>query len=155
MNMMSSKIAGLVFRRIETQDMAKISFDSNMLAVLMEIDGKRGLAAIAEKTGLSPIQLKEVVEKLFRLKLIEHVPDVVNVLDDDFFNTLNNELSMAIGPIAEFLIEDTIGDLGHNLNRFPEHRAAELVEILAREISREEKKIVFQRNMLRKINEIS
>ncbi|GAI97457.1 unnamed protein product [marine sediment metagenome] len=59
-----------------------------------------------------------------------------------------------MGPIADVLIEEAVTDLDHSKGEFPRHRAAELVNLLASEIRREEKRIVFQQNMVKKIKEI-
>ncbi|MBW2357715.1 MAG: hypothetical protein JRF21_03180, partial [Deltaproteobacteria bacterium] len=71
----------------------------------------------------------------------------------DFLDFLNAQLALSIGPIAEVIIEDTVDDLGHSLSKFPSHRAAELVDLLSREIQREEKRGIFKKNMVNKIRE--
>ncbi|MDY7034997.1 MAG: hypothetical protein SV375_02370, partial [Thermodesulfobacteriota bacterium] len=86
-------------------------------------------------------------------ELVEADEDALSVLDKDFINYLNEQLSMAIGPIARVLVEDAISDLGYSPHRFPSHQAAELIDLLAREIQREEKMITFQKNMLNKVKE--
>ena len=63
-------------------------------------------------------------------------------------------MSLSLGPIADVLIEEAVTDLDHSKREFPRHRAAELVNLLAREIRREEKRIVLQQNMVKKIKEI-
>ena len=68
-------------------------------------------------------------------------------------STLQKELSLAIGPLAEIVIEDAAGDLGHDLFRFPSQRAAELVELIGREIKRGDKRVVFTQNMVAAIKE--
>ena len=45
------------------------------------------------------------------------------------------------------------GDLGYAPERFPTHRAAELVDLLARQIRREEKMTLFKQNMVNMIRE--
>jgi hypothetical protein len=66
---------------------------------------------------------------------------------------LKTQLSQAIGPIAEILLEDAVYDLGHDLDRFPASQVAELVDYLAREIQRQDKAIAFKQNILLKIRE--
>lgn len=153
MDVLSGEISGMVFRRITRKDMGEFSFDSHMLDVLMEMDGRQKIVAVAEKTGLSLADLREIVSKLLGLKLIEPAQAAVKMLDKDFFDTLNSQMSLAVGPIAEVIIEDAVGDLGLNPSQVPGHRAAELVELLAREIQRDEKKIEFKQNMISKIKE--
>ena len=133
--------------------MGAFSFYSHMLSVLMEMDGKQKIVSVAEKTGLSLADLRDIVSKLLGLNLIEPAQAAVTLLDKDFFDTLNAEMSLAVGPIAEVIIEDAVADLGLDLAQVPSHRAAELVELLAREIQRDEKKREFKQNMIRKIKE--
>ena len=66
---------------------------------------------------------------------------------------LFGQYSLAVGPIAEVLIEDEVQNLGYDLSRFPVQRLAELMNRLYREIKREEKKMIFKTNMMHKIRE--
>lgn len=149
----SGDISTLVFRRVMREDAGEISFDSRMLAVFMELDGKKSLATVAKNTGHKMSALREALSNLLRLRLIELVTSAVPVVDGDFLNRLKQALSLAIGPLAEIVIEDAAGDLGHDLSRFPSQRAAELVELVGREIKREEKRVAFVQNMVSLIRE--
>jgi hypothetical protein len=66
---------------------------------------------------------------------------------------LKAQLSVATGPIAEVLIEDATEDLGARPSEIPRHQVAELIDILSRQIPREEKRVAFQQAMLEKIKE--
>jgi len=153
MDISSGDISAMVFRRVAREDMAEYSFDAQMLTLFMELDGKKSLTVISKKTGIEMISLREAVNKLLKIKLIEPVGEAISVVDEDFMDTLKRELSLAIGPLAQILIEDAVNDLGQSLNRFPTRRAAALVESLSREIQREDKKATFKQNMVRKIQE--
>ncbi len=74
-------------------------------------------------------------------------------MNNGFFDYLRHQLSTAVGPIAAILIEDGVNDIGHTLSRFPRKHAAELVELLSRDIQREEKRNLFKKNLLKYINE--
>lgn len=154
MDILSDELSAAVFRRVVRKDLGEFSLNSQMLAILMELDGKERLASIAKKTGLDMPALKTVVEKLLKLKIIEPVADAVPCLNGDFLDCLRGELSLAVGPIAEILIEDAAADLGHDLSKFPTHRAAELVDLLAREIPKEDKKNVFKQQMVQQIKKL-
>ncbi|MBW1847185.1 MAG: hypothetical protein JRJ27_08610 [Deltaproteobacteria bacterium] len=97
--------------------------------------------------------MREVVSKLLRLELIEPIEDVVSEVDELFFSYLKEQLSLAVGPIAEIIIEEEITDLGYDPLKFPSKRAAELVDLVSREIQREEKKTLFKQNMIKEIKE--
>jgi len=153
MDISSGNILALVFRRVVKENIGEISLDSSMLRVLMELDGKRNLSEIAKKTKVNMSEIRKVVSKLLQLKLVEPVHVTVPVLDEDFFEYLQAKLSLALGPIAEVIIEDALNDLGHKRSQFPSHRAAELVDLVAREIQRDEKKGPFKQDMVNKIKE--
>jgi hypothetical protein len=55
--------------------------------------------------------------------------------------------------VAEVLIEDAVNDMGYSVEKFPSQRAAELVEMLGRDIHREEKKTAFKQSLVSKIKE--
>ena len=97
--------------------------------------------------------MRDVISKLLQLKLIEKVEEKILSLDNDFIEYLFGQFSLAVGPIAQVLIEDEMQDLGFNVTQFPTQRIAELVDRLSREIRREEKKAQFKRNMINKIRE--
>jgi len=153
MDISSGNILALVFRRVVREDIGEFSLDSNMLRVLMELDGKQSLSEIAKKINVDMSAIRKVMSKLLQLKLAKSVQVTVSMLDEDFFEYLQAQLSLALGPIAEVLIEDAVNDLGHKRTRFPSSRAAELVDFVAREIQREEKMGQFKQDMVNKIKE--
>ncbi|RLG33555.1 hypothetical protein DRN98_03775 [Methanosarcinales archaeon] len=153
MDVSSGDISAMVFGRVLRDDLGEFSLDGNMLRLLMELDGKKNLAVIAKNMGLNMGTVRAVVLKLLQLKLIEPLEDSVSVVDTDFLEFLNNQLSLSIGPIAEIIIEDIVNELGYSLSKFPSHRAAELVDLLSKEIQREEKRRDFTKNMVDKIRE--
>ena len=97
--------------------------------------------------------MREIIAKFLQNGLVEKVDKETVTLDKDFFDYLVGQLSLAVGPIAQVLIEDEIHKLGHETSRFPGQRVAELVHNLAREIRRKEKKDVFLKMMTTKIQE--
>lgn len=147
----SGNIAAVVIKRVLSSDIGEVSLDSQMLNVLMHIDGNRNLGEVARIMKVEMHSLKETLQRLERLNLIEADADTVPTLDQAFFDFLASHLTIAMGPMAEILIEDEIRELGVDRNKIPAHLAAELVDILAREIPREEKKVRFQQTMLKKL----
>lgn len=154
MNIFSGDLPSLVFKGSVDTQMDELSLDSQMLKVLMTLDGKKNLAAVSRTLGIDMGTLKEVLLKLHNVQLVQKVETAVPVLNKEFYDFLSHQLSIALGPIAEFLIEDEIRELGGDPSKIPFTRAAELVNLLARQIPREEKKIVFQQALVQKIKEI-
>jgi site-specific recombinase XerC len=153
MDFSSSEISSTVFKRIVRDDIGEFPLGHQMLAVFMALDGKAPLNMVAQKAGLNMSTMREIIAKLMRNGLVEKVDKETVTLDNDFFEYLVAQLSIAIGPIAQVLIEDEIYNLGHEISRFPGHRVAELVDNLAREIRRKEKKDVFLKMMATKIRQ--
>ena len=153
MDLSSGDISALVFKPVVRDDLGNFSLDGHMLSVLMVLDGKKTLGQIAQQASLNMATIREATSKLVELKLIEKIESTGNVLDQDFLTFLISEMSIAIGPLGEVIVEDGIEDLGFQKNLFPSHRAAELINLLAQEIQRDEKRTEFKQNMVKKIRE--
>ncbi len=150
-NIFSGDISRMVLKRTVRADLGEISLDSRMLQVLMELDGKKTIGEVAQSLNMSLKDLRSILSKLNELKLCEPARDSMPVLGKDFFDFLSAQLSRAMGPVADVVIEDEINDMGEDAKQFPEHRAAELVDLLARQILREERKVAFQQAMVKKL----
>ena len=144
----SGDISSMIYKRKVRDDQGDFSLDGQTLLILMELDGKAALGALAGKTGLNLGTIREMISKLLKLGLIEKVEKKVIPVDSDFFRNLLDEFALAIGPIAGVLIEDQVQALGHDVNSFPGYLVTELVDRLAGEIRREEKRAVFIKNMV-------
>jgi DNA-binding Lrp family transcriptional regulator len=146
-------MSSTVFKRIVRDDIGKFPLDRQMLAVFMELDGRAPLGRVAQKTGLNMSTMREIIAKLMQNGLVEKVDKEIVALDKDFIEYMVAHLALAIGPVAQVLIEDEIRNLGYEIGRFPAHRVAELVDNLAREVRRKEKKDIFLKMMAIKIRE--
>jgi len=153
MDVLSGNISSMVFKQVVTGGMGEITIDSGLLNVFMELDGKKNLGMVAQKTGLNMGEIRNAISKLLKMKLVESSTENILMVDGEFFNFLNAQLSLAVGPIAEVLIEDEIVNMGHGISKFPATRAAELVEIISMTIEREEKRSVFKVSMVNKLKD--
>jgi hypothetical protein len=153
MDLSSGEISALIFKRVVSDDLGDFSLAHRMLAVFMELDGQTNLGTVARRAGLNMSTMREIVSRLLELKLIAAVEGKVLFIDKDFFEFLYMQFSLAVGPVAEVLIEDEVLDLGYNLSQFPTQRIAELIDRLSRNIRREENKNTFTKNMINKIGE--
>ncbi|MFP4452476.1 MAG: hypothetical protein ACLFNW_09340 [Desulfobacterales bacterium] len=153
-NIFSGDISRMVLKRTVSADLGEVSLDSRMLQVLMELDGKKKLGQVAQSLNMSMKDLRQIAGKLNDLKLCEPARESMPILGKEFFDFLSSQLSRAMGPIAEVVIEDEISQMGEDRKSFPSHRAAELVDLLARQILREERKVAFQQAMVKKLREI-
>ena len=151
MDILSGDISGLIFKYITRDSLVKFSLDGQLLSVLTELDGRKSLAMIANTKGLSMDKIRNIIYEMLQLDLIEPVEDVGLMLDKEFFNYLNKQLSLAVGPIAGLLIKDTVSSIGCNLTQFPKDMVPELISNLASQIDDKEKRSEFQRNVFNKI----
>lgn len=149
----SGDVSGKVFRRVTKADLGEFSLDGNMLNVLMSLDGKKDLPAVAGELGLSLDDARQVMSRLLELGLAESVEAESVAVDQEFLDYLNSQLVNAVGPVASVLMEDVARELGHELSKFPGNRAAELIVQLSQEIQQEDMKHQFKQNMLNKIKE--
>ncbi len=146
---LTGDMSNLVLKRAVNSDLGEVSLDSSMLNTLMQIDGVKTLGDIAAQLKIDINALKGVVVRLEKLNLVEADSTTIPTLDESFFLNLSDQLAVAMGPMAEILIEDEIQAMGVARNEIPAHRGAEIVDVLAREIPRDEKRIQFQQTMLK------
>ena len=148
MDIQSGDISKLVFKRVARKDSGNVSIDTRALEVLMEMNGKQNIGVIAQKTGMNMADMRSVVSGLVKQNLIQPSSNGVRMLGKEFNQALEAELALAVGPIAEVLIEDAVSDLGLKPGQIPLSKAAELVELISRDIQREEKKSAFIKTMI-------
>ncbi|CAB1063289.1 hypothetical protein D1BOALGB6SA_8072 [Olavius sp. associated proteobacterium Delta 1] len=153
MDLPPGDISSMIFRRTVTNGLGDFSLDRQTLNIYMQLNGEETLGQFAAKAGKNLGNLRGVMSNLLKLGLVEEVHKDIVVLDGDFFRYLINQLSLATGPIASVLIEDEVHSLGYEVDQFPGYRASELVDKLAAEIRREEKKSIFIKNMVSKIRQ--
>ncbi len=146
-----AEIAHMVFKHAPSQELSQFKCTSHMLTLLVHLDGKLNLTAAAKKAGLSIKDAVAAATELAAIKAIEITQNGNGYLGKDFITYLAGQLSTAVGPIAEILIEDAAKDLGHTLESVPVFKAADLVEILARDIKKEDKRVAFKQNMIAQI----
>lgn len=151
---LSGNISNLVFKKKIKSDIGEFSLDSQMLKVLMSIDGKKTIDNIEKQLNINSLTIKETLLKLSKLQLIEIDITSIATLDDDFYDYLLEQLVIAIGPMAEIIIDDVIKDYNIDKVSIPVYKAPEIIELIADSISRNDKKIKFQQSMLLKLKNI-
>jgi hypothetical protein len=148
----SGDISPRVFQLVVRNEPGEVTLDKQMLRVIAELDGRRNVGTIARNIGMELGEIKEIISRLLKHNIIALVDGPVPSLKAEFIDYLTDQLSLATGPMAEVLIEEAVTSLGYDLSSFPKHRVHDLVELLARKIFRDEKRIVFKQNLLRKIS---
>ena len=140
------------YRKIIRKDHDKISLDADMIRLLIAIDENKSLYQIADEVEMEAGTLKRNLSKLLAQGLIEPVKKDLPVLDKIFLQALKINLSMAIGPMAEILIEEVVSDMELTAPEITLHQAAELIANLSHEIPDEKKRIEFKKSMMDILN---
>jgi DNA-binding transcriptional regulator YhcF (GntR family) len=123
-----------------------------MIRLLLAIDKNKSLQQIAAEVDLNPSAFKRALDKLLEQGLIEPVSPTSASLDQRFLQVLRLQLSQAIGPMAEILIEDVISEMALSSSEIPVNQAAELIATLSLEIPDENSRMTFKKAMLEFLN---
>ena len=151
MDISTRELPGLFFRKVIRDEMGRVSLEPQMVRLLVTIDESKPIGTTARELGINLASLRETLQKLLRLGLVERVENTGAVLNGSFVTGLREQMARAVGPMAEVLIEETLDEMRLSISRIPAHLGAELIGNLARQIPREEKRIEFQKAMIQKI----
>ena len=141
-------MAKMHFRKVTRLDSSEICLDADMIRVLIAIDESKDIATVAREVSMDAATIKATISKLLELNLIEPVKDKGAFLDEAFLQALKTQLSRAVGPMAEILIEDVAADMNFSTREIPQQQAAEFIGSLAMEIPDEESSVQFKKAML-------
>lgn len=133
-------IASMVFRQAVIKGTGDFSIDRRTLSILMEFDGRRTVAQIAQRLHIETQSIHPTVRHLSGLGLIEPVTGAASVLDPAVIDYIAQQLARAVGPVAAVLVEDEIMDLGYAPDGFPKVRLKDLIYRLSANIRKEDKK---------------
>ena len=142
------------YRKVIRKDNDAVSLDADMIRLLIAIDENKNLYQIAEEVDMGTATFKKALSKLLNQGLIEPVQKDIPVLDQSFIETLRINLSRAIGPMAEILIEDMAEEMEIDALAIPVNQAAELIAHLSLEVPDEDNQMQFKKSMLAILNKI-
>ncbi len=154
MDIRSGDVSSMTFKTSIRVDIGEISLDGQMLIVLMELDGKRNAGLIAQAVGMSMTEVSAIISKLSRRHLIQVAEQDQPMLGEDFFDFLIDQLSLVVGPISQLLLEDAAKEIGQGSASIPKMRAAELIDLIARQIPEEKQRLLFIQSMMQKLKGI-
>src|SRR5512139_1499929 len=151
MDISTRELPGLFFRKVIRDEMGRVSLEPQMVRLLVTIDESKPIGTTARELGINLASLRETLQKLLRLGLVEQVENTGAVLNGSFVADLREHMARAVGPMAEVLIEETVDEMGVAMARIPAHLGAERIGNLARQIQREEKRSEFQKARMQKV----
>jgi DNA-binding MarR family transcriptional regulator len=130
--------ANLVFRLALQKGGEDKNISADQWNVLALSNGVRTVAEITRTLNWDEYKTLRTVYQLIRMGLLERgeVPKPVKKrpAGELFFAMLENEFKKMMGPVAPFIIEDTLAELGETEDSLPQDRALSFVETLSEEI---------------------
>ena len=141
------------FRKTNLASTNEITFDSDMLKLLMAIDEDKSIRQIAGEVDLSPSAFKESLMKLVKLKLIEQVQVAPpgSYVGEAFMAQLREVLVSLTGPLGEVLIEETAEQMNLDMSKIPRAQIGDFIYNIANQMPGEKQKNEFSTTMLEEI----
>jgi len=141
------------FRKTNLASTNEITFDSDMLKLLMAIDEDKTIRQVAGEVDLSPSAFKESLMKLVKQKLIEQVQvaPAGSLVGEAFMARLREILVSLTGRLGEVLIEETAEQMNLDVNKIPRARIGDFVYNIANQMPGEKQKNEFSTTMLEEI----
>ena len=134
MKITDSELLDLHFKKNDSTDVGNVSLDADMLKLLLAIDARLPLSEVAKRAGISTASLRGTVAKLFQLKLIRPSKPRAPAIGSGFIAGLKTNMVKAIGPLGEFVVQDTLGEAGYSESDLPVNMAADIILKLSMEI---------------------
>ena len=150
----SNDASSNIFKSCIVPEMGEVPVNGQMLIVLMQVDGKSNVEMIAKRVGMPTEIVIQILTTLSSRNLVEAVEKNIDALGDDFFSYLTSQLSVVAGPISQLLVEDARREIDQESVGIPKKRAAELIDLLARQIPEENQRLLFIQSMMQKLKEI-
>jgi len=141
----------VVFNLSKDKSPGGMNLRSAEWAIITQIDGKKTLQEIALILALSQEEAINLFIGLYEKGLIgvqSTQKKEKSYVANSFFQTLEKELTAVIGPVAPFIIDDTLKEMELSQDQFQTNSVPDLIELLTDEISDNSKKIKFQTIML-------
>jgi hypothetical protein len=149
----SKDFSQLIFKKKSAGSERTFTLNSLMLKLVFEMDGTKSISEIAKNLKIPMKDMRSMLQKLIENNLIEIAETRGRFVNGDFMDYLHVHLTEAVGPVAEFLIDDCLSEMGLEKNKIPVTRAIDLVKMLAQESRHKEKKEEFLKTMLNKMFE--
>ena len=147
-----------IFTIAKDKSPSDVSLRSAEWAIITQIDGSKTIGEIALALAMTLEEAIDTFAGLVEKELITFISTEnsdESYLPPAFFENLENQLTKIIGPVAPFILEDTLWTLDMKKEKFKAEKLAELIEAISDEIMDDSKKIDFQQVMLELMKELT
>jgi len=146
-----ANISNLRFKKTDRASDREFTLDTNMLKLLMALDGQKTVQEVSRGLHLDPSTFKATFIKLVKLGLIEQVADLEACVAKTLIDSMRKTLIQLIGPLGEVLVDDTAEDMGWKVNRIPVAGLADFVTAVSKEIPGDKQSNEFKKLMLKEM----
>jgi hypothetical protein len=144
-------IATKTYRKSQSGLNAPIDLDDATGKVFAAIDGLAPLSIVAESAGVGIPVLWRAIAKLARLGLIEEAAGGTGTMGKPFADKLHRELTKAVGPMSDLLIQSVAKLTKITWPHIPPERARELIYRIVVKIPNDSVKEKFEETMLKEL----
>jgi hypothetical protein len=130
---------------------ASMDLDDATGKVFAAIDGHTPLPVVAESAAVGIPVLWRAIAKLARLGLIEEAGGSTGTMGKPFADKLHQELTKAVGPMSNILIQRVTKLTNISWPHIPPERARELIYRIVAQIPDDSLKEKFQVTMLKEL----
>jgi len=142
-----------IFRLSLQKDGKEKNISADQWNILVLSNGTKTISEIAKSLEWDEYKTLKTVYRLVQIGLIERVEDRIPVkkksMGENFFNVLDMELKKVMGPVAPFIIDDKLVELGEDKASFPQERALPFMEALSEEILNPQKRSEFLKTTMK------
>ncbi|UCH79217.1 MAG: DUF4388 domain-containing protein [Candidatus Coatesbacteria bacterium] len=153
---------GVVFRLAARKEGGPqaVAFEPGQWEIIAHVNGAHTVAEIAAAAEISEFNAAKVLYGLYAKNIIEVTeapakapPAAVATVGGSFFDRIEQEFAVILGPMASVIVDENIEKLGQTRDAFDRSWIAELVEAISLEIPDEDQRLRFQRIMLAALEE--
>ena len=123
-------------------------------AIITQLNGEKTVGQIGEILSLTSEETKAYFDRLTAYGLLKLVgkPLEQQPIPAEWFEELTYELTLAVGPVAEFIIEECLMEMRRSQRNLEQNLFITLVDWVSREISNENRRYEFLRKLIGFIN---
>jgi len=128
-----------IFKALPQKNSESISLSAEQWNISALCNGMKTVSEIAESLNWDEFKTSKTIFQLVQLGLLEKTERQKSVkkklITNGFFLMVETELKKMIGPMAPFIIDDKLTDLGETKDSLAQDQASSFVEALSEEIS--------------------
>ena len=141
----------ILYRKSSHGRNTTVDLDGITGRVFSAIDGNNPLSVVAELAGVSIPVLWQTIAKLKKRGLIEEGAGSSDFIGIEFANRVHRELTKAVGPMSNVLIQNVVQLMKFSWPRVPAVHAREFIYRLLVHIPNEETRDAFKITMLKEL----